>query len=71
MDSETSVLRRAAAAFAGTLVVLLGLIVAPASANASSTSCGGTLIWSKPIKTPAGTRIGELDVYWNAAKPVR
>jgi hypothetical protein len=26
------------------------------------------LICSKPIKTPKGTRIGELDVYWNAAK---
>ena len=60
--------RRIVAVFAASLVLLVGLLTAPANADTERTSCGGTLIWSKPIRTPNGTRIGELDVYWNAAK---
>ena len=49
-------------------VALAATVALPASStHAAATTCAGNLIFTKPVKDAKHRRVGELDVYWDAA----
>jgi hypothetical protein len=55
-----------AAAIAVAFAAVVASLTAP-DADAAASTCAGNLIFSKPIRDADKTKIGELNVYWDAA----
>jgi hypothetical protein len=57
---------RTLAAVAGLTIVASAALPATGT-PAAATTCAGNLIFNTPLKDGKGRRVGELDIYWDAA----